>query len=142
MRLNPTGRAAGAVLAVLAMLGMNASDPSDANAARTVELGVPGRSNATPWVAGSGPLIAVTWGATAGGKTDVMLAVSRDGGQTFGAPVQVITIAGEARLGGELPPRVAFAPARASAVAGDGVVAVWSTGGETSTVQSRVISLK
>jgi hypothetical protein len=32
--------------------------------------------------------------------------VSRDGGQTFGAPVRVNAVPGEARLGGELPPRV------------------------------------
>ena len=36
------------------------------------------------------------------GKADVFVAVSRDGGATFGPPVQVNASAGEARLGGEI----------------------------------------
>ena len=51
-----------------------------------------GRSNSTPWVAAAGSFVAVAWGATTAGKTDVFLAVSRDGGLTFGAPVQVNTV--------------------------------------------------
>jgi hypothetical protein len=80
------------------------SEPPD-----TLTLGVPGRSNATPWIAADGRFVAVAWGATAAGKTDVFVAVSRDSGRTFAPPVQVNTVAGEARLGGELPPRVAIA---------------------------------
>ena len=71
-----------------------------------VVFDIPGRADATPWAAASGAFVAVTWGASSEGKTDVFLAVSRDGGTTFGPPVQVNVIAGEARLGGELPPRV------------------------------------
>jgi hypothetical protein len=71
-------------------------------------LSVAGRSNGTPWVAADGDLAAVVWGATANGATDVMVALSRDGGETFGAPVRANTTPGEARLGGELPPRVAI----------------------------------
>ncbi len=79
-----------------------------------VTLGVEGRSNATPWVASDGPNVAVVWGATVDGKTDVFVAVSRDSGASFGKAVQVNTLAGEARLGGELPPRVALMPAPGS----------------------------
>jgi hypothetical protein len=71
---------------------------------------VPGRADAYPWVAASGLFVAVAWGAGDGDKTDVFVAVSRDGGSTFGFPVQVNRIPGEARLGGELPPRVALTP--------------------------------
>ena len=34
--------------------------------------------------------------------------MNRNGGKTFGTPVQVNRTPGEARLGGELPPRVAL----------------------------------
>jgi hypothetical protein len=72
-----------------------------------VSLGVPGATNLTPWIAARGRIVAVAWGATTQGKTDVLVAVSTDDGATFGAPVRVNAAAGTARLGGELPPRVA-----------------------------------
>lgn len=71
---------------------------------------IPDHTNSAPWVASSGPVVAVAWGASANGKGDVMLAVSRDGGRTFGAPVRVNAVAGDARLNGELPPRVVVSP--------------------------------
>jgi hypothetical protein len=74
----------------------------------TVTLAIDGRSNATPWVAAVDSFVAVVWGATAEGKTDIYLTMSADGGRSFGAARRVNTIAGEARLGGELPPRVAL----------------------------------
>jgi hypothetical protein len=72
------------------------------------QLGVPGRANSTPWVAAIGSFVVVTWAAAAGGKGDIYSAVSRDGGQTFDAPVRVNRAAGEARIGGEMAPRVAL----------------------------------
>lgn len=57
-------------------------------------LAIAGRSNQTPWVATAGDLVAVTWGATADGKADVFLAVSRDRGQTFASPVRVNAVDG------------------------------------------------
>jgi hypothetical protein len=75
-----------------------------------ISLAVDGRANQAPWVASDGSVVAVTWGArTAAGATDVYVAVSRDAGMTFGKPVAVTAAAGDARLGGELPPRVALA---------------------------------
>jgi hypothetical protein len=91
-----------AAIIVLSLLAVDASE-SD-----VVPLGVPGRSNSAPWVAAGGSFVAVSWGATANGKSDVFLAVSRDGGLTFGAPVQVNRDAGEVRISGEMPPRVAL----------------------------------
>ena len=87
--------------------------------ARSVSLDVPDRADANPWVAAEGSFVAVAWGARGSGKTDVFLAVSRDGGSTFGSPVQVNAIAGEARLGGELPPRVALVSRRRRFDSGD-----------------------
>lgn len=72
-----------------------------------VTLSVAGRASSTPWIASNGSFVAVAWGArTPAGAADVFVAVSRDAGTTFSAPVQVNTQPGDARLGGELPPRV------------------------------------
>jgi hypothetical protein len=95
-----------ALLAVTVMLAIATGDASGPH----ITLAVDGRSNQTPWAAAHGRFVAVTWGATAGGKTDVYVALSQDEGQTFGAPARVNAVDGEARLGGELPPRVALVP--------------------------------
>jgi hypothetical protein len=78
--------------------------------AAVLTFAIPDRANSTPWVATSGSFVAVVWGASADGKGDVMLAVSRDGGRTFGTPVRVNHVAGDARLSGEIPPRVMLSP--------------------------------
>jgi hypothetical protein len=97
-----------------------------------VTLRIADRANATPWVAADGPFVAVVWGATTiDGKADVFMAVSRDAGATFGAPAQVNTRGGEARLGGEMPPRVALY--RATPSAEPELVVLWTArGGSTS----------
>ncbi len=91
-------------------------------------LSVAGRVNATPWMVADGRFIAVAWGATtADGKTDVFLSTSRNNGVTFGAPQQVNTQAGEARLGGEMPPRVAIA--KSASYGGPDVAVLWTARG-------------
>ena len=91
------------LLLIAALAGSHAMAAAEAD----VTLAVPGRVNATPWIAGDGNFVAVTWGArTPAGAGDVFVAISRDAGATFGAPVQVNVRAGEARLGGETGPRV------------------------------------
>ena len=83
-------------------------------------LAVKGRSNATPSIASDGDVVAIAWGAsTPAGATDVYASVSRDGGRTFGPPVRVNDVDGDARLNGEQPPRVA--------VRGTDVTVVWTT---------------
>lgn len=79
-----------------------------------VTLAVPGRISATPFIAASGRQVAVSWMATAAGKSDVFVAVSDDEGRTFGRPVQVNTVAGDGRANGEFPPRVGFGAAGAN----------------------------
>ena len=69
-------------------------------------LAVPNRANSTPWVAASGSFVAVTWGATANGKGDIFVATSRDGGHTFSTPIRVNALEGDARISGEIAPRV------------------------------------
>jgi hypothetical protein len=88
-------------------------------AAPPVTVGVAGATNAHVSIAADGPRVVVTWGATrAGSPTDVFAAFSRDGGATFGAPVRVNDVPGDARVSGEQAPRVALA---------DGVQVVWGT---------------
>jgi hypothetical protein len=91
------------VLARLTCLDLSAGPAPET----IVHLTVKGRASATPSVAASGRFVAVAWGATtAEGRTDVFLATSRDAGATFGPPLRVNRLDGEARLGGELPPLV------------------------------------
>jgi hypothetical protein len=109
-----------ALLAACALMALTALAPAGSD---TTRLGVPGRSNATPSIAADGSFVAVAWGAVAGTQADVFMAISRNGGQTFGAPARVNQTAGEARLSGEMPPRVAFDRHGA----GDpGVVVLWT----------------
>jgi hypothetical protein len=110
----------------------------DAAAPSTVTFAVSGRTNSTPWVAVSASFVTVVWGASADGKADVMLAVSRDAGRTFSAPVRVNAVAGDARVSGEIPPRVMLGPRSGG---GDPLVTVvWNAkdrGTEIKTATSR-----
>ena len=87
----------------------SAPSPRLVAADAAVTLAVPGRANAHPSIAGDGDLAVVAWSARGGGGTDVYAAVSADAGATFGAPVRVNRIAGEAVTSAERPPRVAIA---------------------------------
>jgi len=89
-----------------------------------VTLGIAGRANAAPWIASSGRFVAVTWGASLDGKWDVYVATSADEGQTFAAPVRVNAVAGDGRISGEIPPRVALY--RPSGAAAPHVVVAWN----------------
>jgi hypothetical protein len=95
---------------------------------------VAGRANATPWIAADGTFVAVAWGATALTRTDVFTAVSRDGGLTFSRPVQVNVEAGEARLGGEMPPRIALA--RRSGAGDPEIVVLWTARGDSTALRT------
>lgn len=108
--------------------------PAAAGDAGAVTLRVPERVNSTPWIAANGDFVAVAWGASAAAKmADVYVAVSRDGGRTFGAPVRVNTVAGEGRLGGELPPRVSLA--RRKGGADPELVVLWNARGAATSIK-------
>ena len=99
---------------------------ASSSAPRGVDLAVPGRANATASIAAAGRSVAVAWGAsTPNGATDVYLATSTDGGQTFAAPVRVNDVDGDARLNGEQPPRIAMRERD--------VTVVWTTKGAAGT---------
>ena len=97
-------------------------------------LAVPNRSNGTPWVAASGSFVAVAWGATANGKGDIFLAVSRNGGRAFSPPVRVNAIEGDARISGEIAPRVALS-SRASALHPE-ITVTWNAKGVTTGIKT------
>ena len=120
--------------ALMGLICIAASGPRPRAAAPApVSLDVPGRSDSTPWVAASGAFVAVAWGAALDGRADVFLAVSRDGAATFGAPVRVNSVPGEARLGGELPPRVALS--RRSGQPVPDIAVLWTARAKTTEVK-------
>jgi hypothetical protein len=99
--------------------------------AASIALAVPGRTNSTPTVAADGAFVTVAWSATLpSGETDVFAAVSRDGARTFGPPVRVNHVSGDARVNGEQPPRIALVRAGSAAPA---VTIVWTTKGKSGT---------
>jgi hypothetical protein len=61
-----------------------------------IELGVPGLANAHVTLAADGDRVAAAWAASGAKGTDVYSAVSADGGRTFGRPVRVNDLAGDA----------------------------------------------
>jgi len=91
-------------LVLAAVLMSAAPDP------RGSTLAVRGFANAAPSVTAANQFVAVAWGASLdSGVTDVYLAISRNGGRTFGPPVRV-SDERHASLGAEQPPRVALVP--------------------------------
>lgn len=81
-----------------------------------VELAVADAANANVTLAADGARVAAAWAATGRKGTDVYLAVSEDGGRSFGAPVRVNDVDGDVRVNGEAPPRVILADRRAEVV--------------------------
>jgi hypothetical protein len=94
------------------------------DAGSRVSLRVEGQTNANPSMAAHGELVAVAWSASSKAATDVYAASSSDGGRTFGAPIRVNDIPGDARINSEFPPRIVFVPHGSSAPE---IVVVWST---------------
>jgi hypothetical protein len=107
--------------------------PATSQRADPVHLAIEGRSNANPSIAANGDFVAVSWSASTSNATDVYTATSRDGGRSFGAPVRVNDIPGDARINSELPPRVVFVP---GSTGDPDIVVVWSTKrGDTTSLQ-------
>ena len=69
-----------------------------------------GRSNAAPAIAALGKMAAVVWSASAESQSGIYISVSKDGGATFGAPVRVNDVDGDARASGEQAARVSIGP--------------------------------
>ncbi|WP_310572279.1 sialidase family protein [Gemmatimonas sp.] len=86
-------------------------------------LAVAERTGANPTVAAHGVFVAVAFSAATISSMDIFVATSTNGGTTFGLPVQVNRVAGEARVSGEEPPRVALVPRRGTTPE---IVIVWT----------------
>jgi hypothetical protein len=98
--------------------GPPSTPPAAAQAAPTpIALAVDGRSNASVSVAAFGHTVAAVWTASSETASDIYLSVSPDGGATFGAPVRVNDIEGDARASGEQTARVAVGTGNAIHVA-------------------------
>jgi len=96
-----------------------------------VDLSVPGRANATASIAADDGSGAVAWGASLpSGATNVYLAVSSDGGRSFGAPGRFNDIDGDASC--EVLDDGALYPAVAAA--GSTIVGAWTSGRGASSV--------
>ena len=96
--------------AIAACGGDRTAAPPAAAATRTestrIALSVPGRANSAASVAAFGQVVAATWTASTDDSSDIYISVSTDGGATFGAPVRVNDIEGDARASGEQSARV------------------------------------
>jgi hypothetical protein len=90
-------------------------------------VAVEGRSNENVTVAARGMFVALVWSASTSAGTDIYSAVSRDGGAKFSAPSRVNAIDGDARVGGEQPPRVVLV-ARAKGATPE-IDVVWTSKG-------------
>src|SRR4051812_11004939 len=73
-------------------------------------ISVPGRASTDVSVAAAGEVVAIVWAASVpSGQTDIFASTSSDAARTFGAPVRVNDVDGDARVSGEQPPRVVLA---------------------------------
>jgi hypothetical protein len=97
-----------ASVASLATLAIGPTVHAAAEDAPSVTLAVPDRANAHASIASDGDVAAVVWSARGGGGADVYAAISADAAATFGTPVRVNTVPGEAVTSAERPPRVAI----------------------------------
>jgi hypothetical protein len=102
-----------------------------------IEIGVTGRTNANASIASSKAFVGVAWAArTKDGVTDVYVATSRDSGRSFGTPVRVNQVPGEANASGEQPPRIVLSSRKSSDPA---IVVLWTAKSASGT---RVLSAR
>ncbi|HZR26259.1 MAG TPA: sialidase family protein, partial [Vicinamibacterales bacterium] len=81
---------------------------------------------ANPSIAADGSVVAVAFSASDPlDRTDIYVAMSTDGGHTFGSPVRVNDVAGDASVNGEQPPRVE--------ISNNAIVVVWTSKGKVGT---------
>jgi hypothetical protein len=93
-----------------------AASVSTGSGSATLRLAVPAAANSGASLAASGSSVVVTWSARTDAGTDVYASFSADAGASFGPPVRVNDVPGDARVSGEQAPRVAI---------GRGVRVVW-----------------
>ena len=116
---------------VVLLVWIFAGGSVDTRSGTTTEIGVTGRANANASMASSGSFVGVAWGArTKDDVTDVYAATSRDGGRSFGAPVRVNRVPGDASVSGEQPPRIVLSAREGTNPA---LVVLWTAKGASGT---------
>jgi hypothetical protein len=94
-------------------------------------LGVPGHLNQHVSAASDGAsVVALAWAASSPNGTDIVAAVSVDGGESFSRPVRVNAVERQANVNGEQPPRVAVARGPDGRLS---IVVLWTARGEGGT---------
>jgi hypothetical protein len=106
------------VSSALACAAAALTSADDRAAAPAVRLGLEGRQNGHVSIAADERRVVVTWAARTPEATDVYATFSKDGGTSFGPPVRVNDVPGDARASGEQAPRVAVGP---------GVAVAWNS---------------
>ena len=76
----------------------------------TASLGLRDRTNEHVSIASDGQFVAVVWAASTTAGTDIYMATSRDGAQSFLAPVRVNATDRQANVNGEQPPQLVIVP--------------------------------
>mgnify|MGYP003335916256 CR=1 FL=1 len=104
--------------------------------AQALTFSVADRTSANVSVAARGTFVVAVWSASEASATDVFAATSTNGGVSFAPTVRVNATPGDARVGGEQPPRVVLVPGAGATPA---IVVVWTTKGEKGT---RLLSAK
>ena len=121
-----------AVLGALAALGAGQADRAPSAPFATLTVG--GRVDAVPSLTARGSFVVVAWAATAGSRTDAFVAVSRDGGRSFGPPARANDVSGTVRPASESGPRVALGPP-ADGRPDPAITVVWSGREPASTIR-------
>ena len=112
------------IASVVLLVCIVAGGSVDTGSGTAIAIGVTGRANANASIASSGSFVGVAWAArTKDGVTDVYVATSRDGGRSFGVPVRVNQVPGDASVSGEQPPRIVLS-ARGST--NPAIVVLWT----------------
>jgi hypothetical protein len=106
-----------------------AAGEANSPAAR-LTLAVDGRSNENVSLTSLGLDVVAAWSASTSDSTDIYTSLSVDGGMSFSAPRRVNSTPGEARAGGEQPPRVVLVPQAGHT---PDIVVVWTARGASGT---------
>jgi len=124
----------GALVALLAAPRMPAvQDATTLPSASVVHLGIDGHVNAAPSIAARGDLVAVSWGAERDGRWNIYAAISRNGGASFSPAIRVNRVEGDARVNGEIAPRIALVSRTRQA--DPDVVVAWNAKGSTTAIR-------
>jgi hypothetical protein len=102
-----TGRSLTALLLLTSACGGQPPAPQPRPDPR-VEFSVKDRSNSSPSIAAFGNTVAVVWTASTDSQSDIFMGVSTDGGASFGPPVRLNDVEGDARASSEQAARVAI----------------------------------